>query len=135
MLTQYTAAALASENKALCFPASADSIPTSANVEDHVSNGTNSGRQARRVLRNLEQILGIELMAAAQAIDFRKQVLGDDVHLGKGTAPIYELIREHIPFLPTDAMMAPHMNKAAELVASGAVRRAAMTALDLQIFH
>ncbi len=135
MLTQYTAAALASENKALCFPASADSIPTSANVEDHVSNGPISGRQARRVLRNLEQILGIELMAAAQAIDFRKQVLGEDVHLGKGTAPIYELIREHIPFIPQDAMMAPHMNKAAELVASGAVRRAAMTALDLQVFQ
>ena len=131
MLTQYTAAALASENKALCFPASADSIPTSANVEDHVSNGPISGRQARRVLRNLEQILGIELMAAAQAIDFRKQTLGEDVRLGKGTAPVYELIREHIPFIPQDAMMAPHMAKAAELVASGEVRRAAMSAIGL----
>ena len=124
--------ALASENKALCFPASADSIPTSANVEDHVSNGPISGRQARRVLRNLEQILGIELMAAAQAIDFRKQELGEDVRLGKGTAPVYELIREHIPFIPEDAMMAPHMAVAADLVASGAVRRAAMSALGLQ---
>ena len=131
MLTQYTAAALASENKALCFPASADSIPTSANVEDHVSNGPISGRQARQVLRNLEQILGIELMAAAQAIDFRKKSLGDAVQLGKGTSPVYELLREHIPFIHQDAVMAPHMAKAAELVASGAVRRAAMNALGL----
>ena len=130
MLTQYTAAALASENKALCFPASADSIPTSANVEDHVSNGPISGRQARRVLRNLEQILGIELMAAAQAIDFRKKALGDEVQLGKGTAPVYELIRQHIPFIAQDAVMAPHMAKAAELVASGQVRQAARSALD-----
>ncbi len=130
MLTQYTAAALASENKALCFPASADSIPTSANVEDHVSNGPISGRQARRVLRNLEQILGIELMAAAQAIDFRKEALGHEVQLGKGTAPVYDLIRQHIPFIAQDAVMAPHMAKAAELVASGQVRQAARTALD-----
>jgi histidine ammonia-lyase len=130
MLTQYTAAALASENKALCFPASADSIPTSANVEDHVSNGPISGRQARRVLRNLEQILGIELMAAAQAIDFRKRALGDDVRLGRGTAPVYELIRDHIPFIPQDAALAPHMTKAAELVATGEVRRVARRALN-----
>ena len=130
MLTQYTAAALASENKALCFPASADSIPTSANVEDHVSNGPISGRQARRVLRNLEQILGIELMAAAQAIDFRKKSLGEEMRLGKGTAPVYQLIREHIPFIPQDAVMAPHMARAAELVASGEVRRVAREALD-----
>ncbi len=130
MLTQYTAAALASENKALCFPASADSIPTSANVEDHVSNGPISGRQARRILRNLEQILGIELMAAAQAIDFRKMTLGEDARLGKGTGVVYELIRQYIPFIPTDTVMAPHMAKAAELVASGAMRSAVMAALD-----
>ncbi len=131
MLTQYTSAALASENKALCFPASADSIPTSANVEDHVSNGPISGRQARRILRNLERMLGIELMAAAQAIDFRKKKLGEDAPLGRGTAPVYELIREHIPFIETDVEMAPYMAKAAELVASGKVRRAAISALEL----
>jgi len=131
MLTQYTAAALASENKALCFPASADSIPTSANVEDHVSNGPISGRQARRVLRNLEQILGIELMAAAQAIDFRKKNLGDEVQLGQGAAPVYTLLRQHIPFIEQDAVMAPHMAKAAELIASGAIRRAAQEKLDI----
>ncbi len=132
MLTQYTSAALASENKALSFPASADSIPTSANVEDHVSNGPISGRQARRILRNLERMLGIELMAAAQAIDFRRRELGSHARLGRGTGPVYQLIREHIPFIETDVEMAPYMAKAAELVASGAVRRVATDALGLK---
>lgn len=130
MLTQYTAAALASENKALCFPASADSIPTSANVEDHVSNGPISGRQARRVLRNLEQILGIELMAAAQAIDFRRRDLGPDASLGQGTAAAYQIIRAHIPFFSEDVALAPYMAKAAELVAQGAVRETVMAAMS-----
>jgi len=130
MLTQYTAAALASENKALCFPASADSIPTSANVEDHVSNGPISGRQARRVLRNLEHILGIELMAAAQAIDFRRRVLGGEANMGKGTAAAYALIREHIPFLSEDVELAPYMTSAANLVANGAIRAAVQDALS-----
>ena len=129
MLTQYTAAALASENKALCFPASADSIPTSANVEDHVSNGPISGRQARSILRNLEQILGIELMAAAQAIDFRRRTLGDGVRMGKGTAAAYALIREHIPFLREDVELAPYMTSTANLVASGALRTAVQEAI------
>lgn len=129
MLTQYTAAALASENKALCHPASADTIPTSANVEDHVSNGPISGRQARRVLRNLNQILGIELMAAAQAIDFRRRQLGPHARLGRGTAAAYELIRRHIPFLSTDAELAPYMAIAAQLVADGHVAAAVRAAL------
>ncbi|NOX63257.1 MAG: histidine ammonia-lyase [Chloroflexi bacterium] len=129
MLTQYTAAALASENKAMCHPASADTIPTSANVEDHVSNGPIAGRQARRVLRNLEQILGIELMAAAQAIDFRRRALGADARLGRGGAAAYEVIREHIPFLSQDAALSPYMLKAAQLVASGAIREAVQNRL------
>ncbi len=129
MLTQYTAAALASENKALCFPASADSIPTSANVEDHVSNGPISGRQARRVLRNLEKILGIELLAAAQAIDFRRRALGPAARLGHGTSAAYETIRQHIPFIDHDIELSPHMEKAAALVAGGDIRRAVQAAL------
>ena len=131
MLTQYTAAALASENKALCFPASADSIPTSANVEDHVSNGPISGRQARRILRNLERMLGIELMAAAQAIDFRRQTLGQDARLGKGTQAAYNLIREHIPVIETDVEMSPYMTQAAHLGASGQVRQVVTEVLGL----
>eukprot|EP00977_Amphora_coffeiformis_P000435 scaffold112_cov196-Amphora_coffeaeformis.AAC.2 len=130
MLTQYTAAALASENKALCWPASCDSIPTSANVEDHVSNGPISVRQARLVLRNLENILGIEIMAAAQAIDYRRKQLDPHAKLGRGTAPAYTLVRGRIPFLPCDAEMAPHMEAASCLVKSGALRETVQSALD-----
>ncbi len=72
MIPQYTSAALATENKTLCFPASADSIPTSLGQEDHVSMGSVSGRKALQVVDNLEKILAIELLTAAQAFDFRK---------------------------------------------------------------
>ena len=72
MILQYTTAALASENKGLCFPASADSIPTSLGQEDHVSMGSISGRKALQVLENVEKILAIELLTAAQAFEFRK---------------------------------------------------------------
>lgn len=72
MIPQYTSAALASENKSLCFPASADSIPTSLGQEDHVSMGSISARRTLQVTNNLEKILGIELLCAAQGFDFRK---------------------------------------------------------------
>ncbi len=72
MIPQYTSAALTTENKSLCFPASADSIPTSLGQEDHVSMGSVSGRKALHVVENLEKILAIELLTAAQAFDFRK---------------------------------------------------------------
>ncbi|MEL7122042.1 MAG: histidine ammonia-lyase [Bacteroidota bacterium] len=72
MIPQYTTAALTSENKSLCFPASSDSIPTSLGQEDHVSMGSISGRKFNQVLDNLEKILSIELMYAAQAIEFRR---------------------------------------------------------------
>jgi len=130
MLTQYTSAALASENKALCFPASADSIPTSANVEDHVSNGPVSVRQARRVLRNLENILGIELMAAAQAVDYRRKDLGVEAQMGKGTAAAYALLRSEIPFLPSDAEKAPHMAASAHVVRDKSLCNAVLSALN-----
>ena len=72
MIPQYTTAALVTENKSLCFPPSADSIPTSLGQEDHVSMGSISGRQFNQILGNLEKILAIELMYAAQAIEFRR---------------------------------------------------------------
>lgn len=72
MIPQYTSAALTTENKTLCFPASADSIPTSLGQEDHVSMGSVSGRKALQVVKNLEKILAIELLTAAQAFDFRR---------------------------------------------------------------
>ena len=84
MILQYTTAALASENKGLCFPSSADSIPTSLGQEDHVSMGSIGGRKALQVLENVEKILAIELLTAAQAFEFRKPmksgVLMEEVH-------------------------------------------------------
>ncbi len=121
MITQYTAAALATENKVLAHPASVDTIPTSANVEDHVSMGVTAALQTRQIITNVEQILAIELMAAAQGIDFRRQNLGPAARLGQGTQPAYALIRERVPFLEQDAVMYPYLEAARQLVASGQV--------------
>ncbi len=121
MLTQYTAAALASENKSLVHPSSADTIPTSANWEDHVSNGPIAGRQARRIIGNVERILGIELLAAAQGIDFRRKAQ-PDARLGQGTQIAYDMIRARVPFVERDTVMYPLMNATHELIASGELR-------------
>jgi len=109
MLVQYTAAALASENKVLSHPSSVDTIPTSANIEDHVSMGPAAARQAREIATNVEAILAMELLSAAQGIDFRRQILGPAAKMGKGTAPAYELIRSHIPFIEKDEALYPHI--------------------------
>ncbi|MGH7784204.1 MAG: histidine ammonia-lyase, partial [Candidatus Binatia bacterium] len=89
MIVQYTAAALCTENKILSHPASVDTIPSSANVEDHVSMGATAALKLRQVADNLENILSIELLCAAQAIDFRKRDIGSDKMLGEGTRGIY----------------------------------------------
>jgi histidine ammonia-lyase len=128
MLTQYTAAALASENKSLAHPASVDTIPTSANWEDHVSNGPVAARQARRIIRNVERIVAIELLAAAQAIDFRREAL-PGARLGRGTQVAYELVRKDVPFLAEDAVMYPHMNAVHALVSGGELVRRVREAL------
>ncbi len=119
MITQYTAAALATENKVLGHPASVDTIPTSANVEDHVSMGVTAGLKLRQINDNVERILAIELLAAAQGIDFRRQDLGPGARLGKGTAPAYELIRRHTPFVERDTILYPYIEAVRKLVASG----------------
>ena len=129
MLAQYTAAALASENKVLAHPASVDTVPTSANTEDHVSMGPIAARQAAEILGNVEAILAIELLAAAQGIDFRREVLGD-VRLGRGTAPAYALIRKHVPFLEEDAYMAPLIESVRRLVHDGDLVRAVNSELE-----
>jgi len=128
MLTQYTAAALASENKALVHPASADTIPTSANWEDHVSNGPIAGRQARQIISNVERIVAIELLAAAQAIDFRRAAL-PQAQLGRGTRAAYELIRRQVSFIDRDVVMYPHMDAIHRLVRDGTLRQAVDAAL------
>lgn len=119
MITQYTAAALATENKVLAHPASADTIPTSANVEDHVSMGCTAAVKTRQIVNNVENILALELMAAAQAIDFRKQEPTKPRQLGQGTQPAYDLIRRQVPFVEDDRILYPFIHAIRDLVASG----------------
>jgi len=97
MILQYTAAALASENKILCHPASVDSIPVSADQEDHVSMGMNAVLKAKKILENVEKIVAIELLVAAQAVDFV-----DGRLLGQGTGKTYQTVRKHIVFAEED---------------------------------
>lgn len=119
MILQYTAAALATENKVLAHPASVDSIPTSANVEDHVSMGVTAALKARSIAENVERILAIELMAAAQGIDFRKKVIGQQARLGRGTGAAYALIRQHVPFIDEDTVLYPYMEAVRRLIING----------------
>ena len=122
MLAQYTAAALASENKVLAHPASADSIPSSANMEDHVSMGATAVHHTLQVLENVETIVAIELIAAAQAIDFRCREPGvTPGDLGRGTGQAYRLIRRHVSFLDRDAPLAPLIESVRRLVVQGDV--------------
>jgi histidine ammonia-lyase len=122
MLYQYTAAALVSEHKVLAHPASVDSIPTSANQEDHVSMGSIGARHARQVLHGVEQILGIELIVAAQALDLRLASLageGDVPAPGAGVAEAQRRIRSRIPHLDRDREPASDLAAAAALVHEG----------------
>jgi histidine ammonia-lyase len=102
MILQYTAASLVSENKVLAHPASADSIPTSANQEDHVSMGTIAARQAREILDNVGVVLAIEMIAAAQGIDFLAPLTP-----GAGTSAAHRHIRSIVPHLDEDRMLSP----------------------------
>jgi histidine ammonia-lyase len=111
MITQYTTAALVSENKSLCFPASADSIPTSLGQEDHVSMGSISARKALRIVENLEKILGIELFCAAQAFDYRQPLKS-----GVIIDACHDYVRSKISFVDHDRVLAIDMNKAIEMV-------------------
>jgi histidine ammonia-lyase len=123
MILQYTAAALATENKVFAHPASVDTIPTSANVEDHVSMGATAAIKLRSVLDNVERILSIELMSAAQGVDFRKQVIGEEKQLGEGTRGVYALIRERVPFIEADTVMYEYMESVRQLVSDGKIVR------------
>ncbi|WP_258101246.1 histidine ammonia-lyase [Marinoscillum pacificum] len=119
MIVQYTTAALASENKGLCFPASADSIPTSLGQEDHVSMGSIGGRKALKVISNTEQILGIELMCAAQAMDYHRPLKS-----GEKMEEIHALVRESVPHIEKDQIMTGFMDSTKELVHSGKLTEA-----------
>ena len=132
MLTQYTAASLASENKVLAHPASVDTIPTSANIEDHVSMGPAAARQAREITGNVEKILALELFAAAQGIDFRRKVLGSDAKLGRGTNPAYEFIRQQVPFIEKDTLMYPHIEIMRKMIGDGSLLAVVRKALPTE---
>lgn len=120
MITQYAAASMVSENKVYAHPASVDSIPSSANQEDHVSMGTTAARKARMILDNSQKAVGIELLAAAQALWLRGESL-----LAPATAAVYQKIRQTVPPVDTDVVMYPQMAELDRLVKSGALLEAA----------
>jgi histidine ammonia-lyase len=114
MIAQVTAASIASENKYLAHPASVDTIPTSANQEDHVSMGVTAARKARQILGNVEYVVAIELLCAAQAREFHSELAA-----GKGARAAYYCLRERVKRVHEDRYMRPDIEKAHELISSG----------------
>jgi histidine ammonia-lyase len=112
MIPQYTTAALVTENKTLCFPSSADSIPTSLGQEDHVSMGSISGRKLNRVLDNLEFILAIELMSACQAIEFRRPLKSSEI-----LEFAHDYVRRFVGFAEEDRIFANDINSIKNIIA------------------
>jgi len=106
MIAQYTAASIVSENKVLCHPGSVDSIPTSANQEDHNSMGSISAQKAWRVLKNVQTILAIELLCASQGLDFARLYKGEPaLKAGKGVEAAFRIVRSLVPFLDRDRIL------------------------------
>ncbi len=158
MMAQYVAAALVSDNKTLAHPDSVDSIPTCANQEDHVSMSTNAARHAREIVWNVEQIVGIEMLCAAQALDFRRAGLefstttwhkdeqgkktrkvveyelkgGKKINKaapGAGTKAAYEATRRQIGHLSNDRPLYPDLDRMRTMVHSGEIVRAVESTL------
>lgn len=111
MIPQYTAASIVSQNKTLCMPSSADSIPTSQGQEDHVSMGANAGTKLYKVILNTERVLAIELFNAAQALDFRRP-LKSSPKIEK----IHEDYRRVVPFIKNDEVMYPYIAKSVDFL-------------------
>ncbi|MFX1376765.1 MAG: histidine ammonia-lyase [Promethearchaeota archaeon] len=126
MMVQYTSAALASENKSLCFPASADSIPTGGGQEDHVSMGPISARKTFKIIKNLEKILAIELLCAAQAFDFRRPLRSSKI-----IEECHNFIRERIPHIYEDTILSEYINSAIEIIKSNELLNIAQPYLEL----
>ena len=119
MIIQYSAAALVSENKILAHPASVDSIPSSANQEDHVSMGTIAARKAKEIMENVRRVLAMEIMCACQGIDLR-----GNKGLGAGTKPVYDEVRKVVPMLKEDRPIYDDINKCEELIKNGTITKA-----------
>jgi len=118
MIAHVTAAALASENKSLAHPASVDSLPTSANQEDHVSMATFAARRLQAMVDNTAHILGIELLAAAQGIDFLRPL-----HSSPVLEDVHALLRQQVPKMQQDRYLAPDIAHATALVRDGSLAR------------
>jgi histidine ammonia-lyase len=116
MLVQVLAAALVSENKALAFPASVDSIPTSANREDHVSMSTTAARKARTVVTNATRVLACELLCAVQGLEFHRPLKA-----GRGAEAAYQHLREHVRPLGRDRTLHRDLEAVERLIRSGSL--------------
>lgn len=116
MIPQYTSASLVTENKTLCYPASADSIPTSLGQEDHVSMGSISGRKTLQIIDNLEFILAIELLYASQALEFRRPLKSSPI-----LEEVHALIRSVVPFADSDRVFSIDINTLNELISSNKI--------------
>ncbi|MGI6089960.1 MAG: histidine ammonia-lyase [Saccharofermentanales bacterium] len=111
MIPQYVAASIVSENKVLAHPASVDSIPSSANKEDHVSMGAIAARKAKQIVDNVRRVLAIEFLAAAQALDVQAKK-----KLGQATSELYDRIRERVPTLKKDRVLSDNMNELEDML-------------------
>jgi histidine ammonia-lyase len=120
MLSQYTAEMQIAEQRILCMPASIQSIPAAADQEDFVSMGLNTALKNFQILDNAYGILGIEFMAAAQALDLRRKYEAP-YEFGKGTQVAHDVIRKHVDYLDMDRPLYPDHNKMKELVKSGEI--------------
>ena len=126
MIPQVVAASLASENKSLAHPASVDSLPTSANQEDHVSMATFAARRLQPMIANVAHILGIELLAAAQGIEFLRPLRSSEP-----LESVHQLLRERCPAMGQDRFLAPDIEAATTLVTDGSLARILRTLRDL----
>lgn len=123
MIVQYAAASMVSENKILAHPASVDSIPSSANQEDHVSMGAAAAKKCRAIIDNAQKVLGLELFAAAQALDMR-----GIKNASPATRAVHSLIRADVPYIKTDCAMYPHIRTLDSLVKRHEITHAARSA-------
>ncbi len=126
MAVQYTAAALASENKVLAHPATVDTIPTSAGMEDFVSMSPTAGLKARAILENTRQVIAIELICAAQGLDFR-----DPSKCGRGTRAAYQKIREKVSMVREDRALASDIQEVYKMISSGSLLEAVEASVGL----
>lgn len=130
MIAQYTAASLVSENKVLCHPGSVDSIPTSANQEDHNSMGSISAQKAWRVLKNAQTVIAIELLCACQGLDFAKRLQSNrTMKAGRGVNAAHRFIRRFLTHLREDRVLYDDIQRALRLVLEGTV----VTAVEKEI--